>query len=110
MLANIDINFGAFFLSGLLATVLGVLWYHPKVLGSRWNELRGTDSNVKTTSTPLPYIASFFLWVLAACFYAFLAQGCHHSAFIDTASSNGSNRHSHSSARVVRTQVHRHTS
>lgn len=74
MLANIDINFGAFFLSGLLASLLGVIWYHPKVLGNRWNELRGKDTSIKSASTPLPYIASFFLWVLAACFYAFLAQ------------------------------------
>ncbi len=71
MLNNIEINFGAFALSALLAFVLGMVWYHPKVMGSRWGELRGEA--VRGTS-PLCSVASLFLWMLSACFYAFLAQ------------------------------------
>jgi hypothetical protein len=73
MLNNIHINFGAFALSGILAFVLGLLWYHPKILGNRWVEVRGTNT-VTSQKSPLSYIASFFLWMLSACFYAFLAQ------------------------------------
>ena len=73
MLNDINISFGAFALSGFLAAGLGLLWYHPKILGGRWMELRGVTEGPKASS-PLPYVASFFLWMLAACFYAFLAQ------------------------------------
>lgn len=72
MLNNIDINFSAFAISGVLAFLLGLLWYHPKILGGRWRELRGKD--IEISKSPLPFIASFFLWMLAACFYAFLAH------------------------------------
>ena len=73
MLSDININFSAFALSGLFAFLLGLVWYHPKILGGRWREVRGTNTNAISKS-PLPLIASFFLWMLAACFYAFLAS------------------------------------
>jgi hypothetical protein len=83
MLNGIEINFGAFFLSAVLAFILGVVWYHPKVLGARWHESRGTvGGGGDKKLSPLAYIASFFLWMLAACFYAFLA----YFLKIDTAS------------------------
>lgn len=70
---DIDIHFGAFLLSGIFAFILGMIWYHPKVMGERWMEVRGVkDGGLKRS--PLPFIASFFLWTLAACFYAFLAH------------------------------------
>ncbi len=69
---SIEINFWAFLLSGIFAFALGLVWYHPKVMGSRWMEVRGLkDSQIKPM--PLPFIASLFLWILAACFYSFLA-------------------------------------
>ncbi|MCB1530989.1 MAG: DUF1761 domain-containing protein [Rhodospirillales bacterium] len=71
MFLNIEINFFAFLLSGVLAFLLGILWYHPKVMGNKWREVRGVDS---TKLTPWPYVASFFLWLLTACFYAFMAH------------------------------------
>lgn len=70
---NIEINFSAFALSGFLAFVLGIVWYHPKILGGRWSELRG-EALRPSFNSPLPYVASFFLWMLSACFYAFLAH------------------------------------
>jgi len=73
MLDSLDINFTAFLISGLLAFLLGVAWYHPKVLGERWMEARGIDPKGKKIS-PLPFVASFFLWTLSACFFAFLAN------------------------------------
>ena len=59
--------------SGVLAFVLGLFWYHPKVLGAKWMEARG-----KTIEDARPdgkqFIISFLLWLLAACFYAFLVS------------------------------------
>lgn len=71
MLNDIDINFSAFALSGLFAFLLGLLWYHPKILGGRWKEVRGETALERS---PLFIISSFFLWTLSACFYAFLAE------------------------------------
>lgn len=71
MLNDIDINFGAFALAGLAAFLLGLLWYHPKILGGRWNEVRGDATRGRS---PLFLVSSFFLWTLSACFYAFLAE------------------------------------
>lgn len=68
---NIEIDFFAFFFSGVLAFGLGIIWYHPKVLGKTWMESRGQQTPPKPS--PLPFAASFFLWLLAAGFYSFLA-------------------------------------
>ena len=72
MLNDIQINFSAFALSGLLAFLLGLIWYHPKVMRGGGIELSETQKKVNLT--PLTMVASFFLWLLSACFYAFLAQ------------------------------------
>lgn len=70
---DLNINFGAFILSGIFAFILGMIWYHPKVMGERWMEVRGVKGSTLQKS-PLPFVASLFLWILAACFYAFLAH------------------------------------
>lgn len=70
---DLDIHFGAFLLSGICAFILGVIWYHPKVMGDRWMEVRGAKKD-SVSKSALPFIASLFLWLLAACFYAFLAS------------------------------------
>lgn len=73
MTISFDINFLTFFIAGILAFGLNLVWYHPKILGARWAEVRGTTRKQEAKS-PLPYIATFFLWTLSACFYSFL---CH---------------------------------
>lgn len=72
MLNEININFGAFALSGLLAFALGLIWYHPKVMRGGGIDIMETPR--KVTYTPPMLVASLFLWVLSACFYAFLAH------------------------------------
>lgn len=58
-------------LSGVLAFLLGWVWYHPKVLGKRWVEARGkTLADIR--QQPFPFAASLALWMIAACFYTFL--------------------------------------
>ena len=49
------------------------VWYHPKVMGDKWVAARGTDAD-KIHPSSLSFVASLFLWVLSACFYAFLAS------------------------------------
>jgi hypothetical protein len=57
--------------AGLLAFVLGFIWYHPNVLGKRWIEARGkTIDDMKRK--PFPVFVSFALWMMASCFYSFL--------------------------------------
>ncbi|MEM6781050.1 MAG: DUF1761 domain-containing protein [Pseudomonadota bacterium] len=70
---NLEVNFFAFMLSGLLAFLLGLIWYHPKVMGKQWADANGIDIE-KMKLKPFPFIASFFLWILSACFYSFLAS------------------------------------
>jgi hypothetical protein len=70
---DLDIHFGAFLLSGIFAFILGVIWYHPKVMGEKWMAARGVKKD-QIDQSALPFVASLFLWVLSACFYAFLAS------------------------------------
>lgn len=71
-LTSLNVNFFAFILSGFLAFLLGMIWYHPKVMGEQWAEATGKNlSDMK--STPIMFVVSFFLWILSACFYAFIA-------------------------------------
>lgn len=60
------------FLGAVLAFLLGIIWYHPRILGSRWLDARGlTPDDVKRHSSP--FVLSFPLWFLTALFYTFLA-------------------------------------
>ena len=60
------------FLGAVGAFILGIIWYHPRVLGARWLEARGLQPNdVGRHSNP--FILSFPLWFLSALFYTFLA-------------------------------------
>jgi len=70
---EIDFPFMATAVSGLLAFILGIFWYHPKILGARWMQAR----NITATDTgpgAKQFIISLLLWMLAACFYAFLVN------------------------------------
>jgi hypothetical protein len=60
-------------LSGVAAYVLGIFWYHPKVLGNNWMEARNQQGSVfKPNGAALFY--TFILWMLAATFYSFIIQ------------------------------------
>lgn len=59
--------------SALGAFALGLLWYHPKVMGRRWMELRGlTADDIKVK--PVQYLTTLFLWLLAAAFFSFFVD------------------------------------
>lgn len=59
------------FLSAVVAFLIGLIWYHPKVLGGRWLDARGMAvSDLKRGSTP--FILSFPLWFLTALFFSFM--------------------------------------
>lgn len=60
------------FFGAVLAFLLGIVWYHPRILGSRWLEARNlTPEDMRQHSSP--FILSFPLWFLSALFYTFLA-------------------------------------
>lgn len=59
--------------SALGAFALGLLWYHPKVMGRRWMELRGlTADDIKVR--PVQYLTTLLLWLLAAAFFSFFVD------------------------------------
>ena len=59
--------------SALGAFALGLLWYHPKVMGRRWMELRGlTADDIKVK--PIQYLSTLLLWLLAAAFFSFFVD------------------------------------
>jgi hypothetical protein len=58
------------------AFVLGIIWYHPKVLGGKWLEARNlTPDDFKRHTSP--FVLSFPLWFLSALFYTFLLFAMH---------------------------------
>jgi hypothetical protein len=60
-------------LSATAAFALGIFWYHPKVLGTRWLEARGgTVSVYRLNHASMIY--TFLLWILSAAFYSFLTE------------------------------------
>lgn len=60
------------FLGAVVAFLLGLVWYHPKVLGTRWLEARQIKpEDIQRHSNP--FVLSFPLWFLTALFYVFLA-------------------------------------
>ena len=56
-------------ISALGAFILGVLWYHPKVMGEQWLQARGKSVEDFDIST-LPFFMTFVLWLIAAFFYS----------------------------------------
>ena len=60
------------FLGAVFAFLMGIVWYHPRILGGRWLEARGIDpENIKSNTSP--FVLSFPLWFFTALFYTFLA-------------------------------------
>lgn len=59
------------FLSAVFAFLLGIIWYHPKVLGAKWLIARNKDLSDLTRATT-PIILSFPLWFLTSLFFTFL--------------------------------------
>lgn len=59
------------FLSAVVAFLIGLIWYHPRVLGGRWLDARGMSAaDLKRGATP--FILSFPLWFLTALFFSFM--------------------------------------
>ncbi|QQG36087.1 MAG: DUF1761 domain-containing protein [Micavibrio aeruginosavorus] len=69
----VDFPYTATLASAIGAFALGLLWYHPKVMGRRWMELRGlTADDIKVK--PLQYVSTLLLWFLAAAFFSFFVD------------------------------------
>lgn len=68
-----DFPYLATVISGVLSFILGIFWYQPKVLGSRWLAARGKDHEAFKPAIK-SLVISFLLWMLAACFYSFLSK------------------------------------
>ncbi len=60
--------------SGIAAFLLGIFWYHPKMLGQKWVEARGLSSKVPEFSSS---IVTFPLWFLTSLFFTFMVMFFH---------------------------------
>ncbi|MCB9988553.1 MAG: DUF1761 domain-containing protein [Rhodospirillales bacterium] len=60
--------------STIAAFILGIVWYHPKVMGERWVAARGCSLDEMKNFPRKSVLISFFLWLLAAFFYSFLVS------------------------------------
>lgn len=58
-------------ISAFGAFLLGLVWYHPKVLGNKWLEARG-KTWADLPKNPTAFIVSFPLWFLTSLFYTFM--------------------------------------
>jgi len=58
-------------LCGLVAFSLGILWYHPMVMGDTLDEVR-EPHEITFKPNIFTYIISFGLWMVMACVYSFL--------------------------------------
>lgn len=59
------------FLSAVVAFLLGLVWYHPKVLGGKWLEAREMSLN-ELNRGATPFVLSFPLWFLTSLFFTFM--------------------------------------
>jgi hypothetical protein len=59
-------------LSGFVAFILGILWYHPKIMGEKWLEAMGRSED-KIRLQWFVYPIAIALWMVSAAVYSFLA-------------------------------------
>lgn len=59
------------FLSAVVAFLLGLIWYHPRVLGGKWLEAREMSSD-QLKRGAAPFVLSFPLWFLTSLFFTFM--------------------------------------
>lgn len=61
-------------LSGCVAFFLGLLWYHPAVLGEKWSFGINGDSFERQSPPFWVYIVALLLWMVSAGVYSFLTN------------------------------------
>jgi hypothetical protein len=59
--------------AAIVAFVLGVLWYHPKIMGNSLNDAL-SEQELNYKAPPYIYLICFLLWVVASCVYTFLVN------------------------------------
>jgi len=60
-------------ISGFVAFVLGVVWYHPKIVGEETKELINKQSNGFKPSC-IMYVVALFFWLVTSSVYTFLTN------------------------------------
>jgi uncharacterized RDD family membrane protein YckC len=69
---NVEVNYLAVLLAGLISMPLGFVWYMPKVFGNTW--MKGAGLKAKDLEGgPLPYILSFVASLVTAYVLAHVA-------------------------------------
>lgn len=62
-----SMNFLAIFVSALIPLIVGAIWYHPKVMGTRWMRLSGTtEEQIRSGNMAVIFGVTYLLCVLLA--------------------------------------------
>lgn len=76
-------NFIAIVVAALMPTVIGFIWYHPKVFGNLWMNAAGmTDEKIRSGNMPVIFGVSFLLSVMLAVVMNSIA---YHDSFVEGA-------------------------
>jgi hypothetical protein len=63
-------NFLIIALAALVPTIMGFIWYHPKVMGTAWQKATGlSDEAIKNANMPLIFGVSLLLSFLLDLFH-----------------------------------------
>ena len=62
-----SMNFLAIFVSALIPLIVGAIWYHPKVMGTRWMRLSGTtEEQIRSGNMAVIFGVTYLLSILLA--------------------------------------------
>ncbi len=63
----IDVNYISLFSAAISSMVIGIAWYSPTVMGSRWMKLTGmSESDMKEGAKPAMFFKSFVIALVTA--------------------------------------------
>ena len=70
-----ELHWPAVLLSALIVLLMGFIWYHPKVLGTRWMEESGTlEEKMRNSNMGLIFGSCYLMGVFIALFLSAVVQ------------------------------------
>jgi uncharacterized membrane protein required for colicin V production len=64
-MADINVNYLAILVVGIINYLLGALWYSPLLFAKHWmNAIGKTEKDLKGGASPITYVITFVVWVV----------------------------------------------
>jgi hypothetical protein len=64
-MADIQVNYLAILVVGIIIYLLGALWYSPLLFAKHWmNAIGKTEEDLKGGASPITYVITFVVWVV----------------------------------------------